>query len=68
MVERNWLKISDGSREQASRNISIDFLRLLFAMLVVMTHPHGLRPESGNYPFCGGYIGVEFFLIVHHAA
>lgn len=29
-----------------------------------MVHTHGLRPQSTNYPFCGGYIAVEFFLIL----
>lgn len=46
------------------RNGIIELLRFVFAVTVVMVHTHGLRPESANYPFCGGYIAVEFFLIL----
>lgn len=49
----------------SNRNLSVELLRFLFALLVVMVHTHGLRPDDPNqYPFAGGYIAVEFFLIL----
>ena len=36
----------------------------IFALVVLMVHTHGLRPQNTNYLFCGGYIAVEFFLIL----
>lgn len=50
---------------QKDKNLSIEFLRFLFALLVVMVHTYELRPENpDSYPFVGGYIAVEFFLIL----
>ncbi len=46
------------------RDIRIEVLRFLFAFIVVMVHTNGLRPETSNYPFVGGYLAVEFFLIL----
>ncbi|WP_419822128.1 acyltransferase family protein [Anoxybacterium hadale] len=47
------------------RNYAIDFLRFIFSIIVVMTHTNGLRPPDKNsYPFVGGYLAVEFFLIL----
>ena len=48
----------------STKNLSIELLRFIFAFIVVMTHTHGLRPTTKNYPFVGGYIAVEFFLIL----
>ncbi|MCM1333972.1 MAG: acyltransferase family protein [Bacteroides sp.] len=42
----------------------IEVLRFVFALIVLMCHSHGLRPVGENYPFAGGYIAVEFFLIL----
>lgn len=42
----------------------IEILRFVFALIVLLCHSHGLRPVSENYPFAGGYIAVEFFLIL----
>ncbi len=50
---------------KTSRNGLIELFRFLFAFIVLMVHTHGLRPENKlNYPFVGGYIAVEFFLIL----
>ena len=46
-----------------SRKGIIEFLRFIFAFIVLMVHSHGFNPPP-NYPFCGGYLGVEFFLIL----
>lgn len=50
--------------DRTAKNEIIEFLRFVFALVVLMVHTHGLRPQSTNYPFCGGYIAVEFFLIL----
>lgn len=47
------------------KNKLVQLCRFLFCILIVMVHTHGLRPESRTaYPFAGGYIAVEFFLIL----
>ena len=47
------------------RNSEVDFWRLIFAFVVVIHHSHGLRPpDPQKYPFVGGYLAVEFFLIL----
>lgn len=48
----------------APRNGLIELLRFVFALVVLMVHTHGLNPQTANYPFAGGYIAVEFFLIL----
>lgn len=53
------------------RNREIDWYRLIFAIIVVFVHSHGLRvPDPTRYPFCGGYLAVEFFFMLtgHFAA
>lgn len=53
------------SNRMTQRNGLIELMRFVFAMVVVMSHTSGLRPEdSTNFPFAGGYIAVEFFLIL----
>lgn len=47
-----------------SRYAVIENLRFVFAVIVLIHHSHGLNPETENYPFAGGYIAVEFFLIL----
>lgn len=48
-----------------SRNSEVDFWRLVFAIVVVIHHSHGLRPpDPQRYAFVGGYLAVEFFLIL----
>lgn len=49
---------------KSSRNGLIEILRFVFALVVLMVHTHGLNPTSENYPFAGGYVAVEFFLIL----
>lgn len=47
------------------RNREIDLYRVLFAIIVVFVHSHGLRvPDPTHYPFCGGYLAVEFFFML----
>lgn len=47
------------------RNREIDWYRLIFAIIVVFVHSHGLRvPDPTQYPFCGGYLAVEFFFML----
>ena len=47
------------------RNLEIDLYRLLFAFTVVLVHSHGLKPpDPTRYPFCGGYLAVEFFFML----
>lgn len=47
------------------RNWVVELWRFVFALAVVMVHTHGLHPEdSMRYPFVGGYLGVEFFLLL----
>lgn len=47
------------------RNREIDLYRILFALIIVLVHSHGLRvPDPTHYPFCGGYLAVEFFLML----
>lgn len=47
------------------RNDHIDLLRFFAALLIIMQHTSGLSPEDPkNYPFCGAYLAVEFFLIL----
>ena len=47
------------------RNKFIEGVRFLFAFIILMVHTNGLRPEdSANYPFAGGYVIVEGFLIL----
>lgn len=47
------------------KNRLIEICRFLFCIIILMVHTHGLRPVSSvNYPFSGGYIVVEFFLIL----
>lgn len=59
-----------GVREQwnggkMAKNKLVEIFRFLFCMIVLMVHTHGLRPVSNtDYPFAGGYIVVEFFLIL----
>lgn len=56
---------SNERKTESGRNLSIELLRFLFAFVVVMVHTHGLRPENPeSYPFVGGYVAVEFFLIL----
>ena len=45
------------------RNALIELYRFVFAFMVVMVHSHGFNPPQ-NYPFKGGYVAVEFFLII----
>lgn len=41
------------------RNREIDLYRVLFAIIVVFVHSHGLRvPDPTHYPFCGGYLAL----------
>ncbi len=49
---------------KTAKNGIIECLRFVFALVVLMVHTHGLRPQNTNYLFCGGYIAVEFFLIL----
>lgn len=43
----------------------IELSRFLFAFIVLIHHTHGLMPkDKTDYPFVGGYIAVEFFLIL----
>lgn len=46
------------------RNSVIEILRFVFSIVVVMVHSHGFINPEKEYPFRGGYIAVEFFLIV----
>ena len=47
------------------RNSEVDFWRLVFAFIVLIHHSHGLcPPDPQQYPFVGGYLAVEFFLIL----
>lgn len=48
-----------------ARNKLVEICRFLFCTIVLMVHTNGLRPMSKiDYPFAGGYIVVEFFLII----
>lgn len=50
---------------RSGRKGIVELLRFIFALLVVLVHAHGLRVDDpANYPFAGGYIAVEFFLIL----
>ncbi len=62
---------SDSARENAAlqfrqskkRNGRIDFLRFLFAFIVLMHHSRYLLGDDNCY-FLGGSLGVEFFFLV----
>ena len=48
-----------------NRNAEIDFFRILFAVVVVISHSDGLQPNDlKKFPFVGGYLAVEFFFIL----
>lgn len=56
---------ASGITSGTERNGLIELLRFIFAFIVLMVHTHGLRVENPtDYPFAGGYIAVEFFLIL----
>lgn len=47
------------------RNWVVELWGFVFALVIVMVHTYGLHPEdSTRYPFVGGYLGVEFFLLL----
>lgn len=47
------------------RNAEVDFWRIVLAFSIVLCHSHGLDPpDRYRYPFVGGYLSVEFFLIL----
>lgn len=55
---------AEKSNKSVGRSGIIELMRFFAAVIVVVLHSHGLYPETGNYPFAGGYIAVEFFLIL----
>ncbi|HWP50337.1 MAG TPA: hypothetical protein VN626_01440 [Clostridia bacterium] len=57
--------VSEQLATNHKRNWVVELWRFVFALAVVMVHTHGLHPEnSTQYPFVGGYLGVEFFLLL----
>lgn len=64
-MDDGTVKSGELSVRKGNRNGLIEILRFAFALIVLMVHTHGLRPDdSADYPFVGGYIAVEFFLIL----
>lgn len=53
------------SQKTTTVNREINLFRLLFSLVVLMVHTHGLSPDNpADYPFMGGYLAVEFFFIL----
>ena len=48
---------------RSSRNGAVDFLKFVFAVIIVLYHSKNLTQEHDSF-FVGGAIGVEFFFIV----
>ncbi len=48
----------------SKRNGAIDFLKFVFAVVIVLHHGKIFPSNSGTKYFVAGYIGVEFFFIV----
>lgn len=48
---------------KSERNKTIEFLRFLFMMMIVVHHGLYFMVEGGERLYFGGYIGVEFFFI-----
>lgn len=49
---------------QTGRNGAIDFLKLIFAILVMLKHSGCFNFDNTKIIFLGGHIGVEFFFLV----
>ena len=55
----------DVENRETGRNTEVDLLRVVFAIVVLIHHSHGLNPpDITSYPFVGGYIAVEFFFLL----
>lgn len=48
----------------SERNGTIDFLKFIFAILIVVLHAYIYSKDGSFTFFCGGYIGVEFYFLV----
>ena len=46
------------------RNGTIDFLRFVYSILIVIYHGRILEANPEKWIFCSGFIGVEFFFVV----
>ena len=57
-------KKEEHDMEKRKRNLAIDFWRLIFVALIVLTHTVFLASKGESSPFRGGYIAVEFFFVV----
>ena len=46
------------------RNYTLDFLKFVFAVIVMLFHSNSLTNDRGQMIFLNGRIGVEFFFLV----
>lgn len=50
--------------ELVKRNYTLDFLKFVFAIIVMLFHSNSLTSDQGQMIFLNGRIGVEFFFLV----
>ena len=50
--------------ESVKRNYTLDFLKFVFAVIVMLFHSNSLTSDQGQMTFLNGRIGVEFFFLV----
>lgn len=54
-------------KEYGKRNTAIDFLRVVFAVVILLYHSSHLYETNNKPVFQGGYLAVEFFFILSGA-
>lgn len=50
--------------KKTERNYTLDFLKFIFSVIVVLYHSTSMARDKSEYIFINGRIGVEFFFIV----